>query len=273
VIDLHLHTTASDGLLAPAALVGRAVDAGITVMSVTDHDTVGGLDEAAAAASRLDVRLVAGIEITAVEGQTDVHLLGYFFDPRSPALSAFLAAQRVDRVRRLHSILDRLDALGLTVDVSRLLTLAADDRGRTIGRPQVADALVAAGHARDRNDAFDRWLGQGRPGYVSRRGAIPEEVIDLIGRAGGITSLAHPGLLKMDDLIPRLASAGLAAIEARHSEHDAETERHYREIASRCGLAVSGGSDFHGDLVHGPRTLGTITLPSDDYAGLESRVR
>jgi predicted metal-dependent phosphoesterase TrpH len=271
VIDLHLHTTASDGVLSPRALIGRAAAAGITIASVTDHDTIAGLAEAGAAAADLRITLVSGIEITAIEGDKDVHLLGYFF-AGYPPLSAFLARQRADRVRRLHDLLNRIATLGLTIENKPLLD-AASEPGRSIGRPQIADALVVAGHARDRGDAFDRWLGDGRPAYVPRRGSPPEEVIDLVRRAGGITSLAHPGLLKMDALIPRLAAAGLTALEARHSEHDAETERHYREMAIRCGLAVSGGSDFHGDFVHRARVLGTVTLPAEDYACLEARTR
>ena len=273
MIDLHLHTTASDGTLSPAALVGRAAAAGITVASVTDHDTIAGLAQARAAAADLRITLVNGIEITAIAGEKDVHLLGYFFDVGSAPLAAFLARQRADRVRRLHDLLDRLAALGLKIDSEPLVDAAASASGPSIGRPQIADALVAAGHVRDRGDAFDRWLGDGRPAFVPRRGSTPEEVIDLVRRAGGISSLAHPGLLKMDALVPQLAAAGLTALEVRHSEHDADIERHYREMAARCDLAVSGGSDFHGDFVHGARVLGAVTLPPEDYAGLEARAR
>jgi len=271
VIDLHLHTTASDGLLAPGALVGRAVAAGISILSVTDHDTLAGLDEAGREAARLGVRLVPGIEITAVEDGSDVHLLGYFFDPADAGLSAFLDGQRGDRVRRIAAIADRLSDLGCPIDRERLLASTSACTGRSVGRPHVADAPVAAGHARDRSDAFDRLLGRGKPAFLPRSGARSEAVIDLVARAGGLVSLAHPGILQRDAIIPRLASAGLAALEVRHAEHDAGAERHYREVARRHGLAVTGGSDFHGDADGRPPSLGMVTLPLDDFTALESR--
>lgn len=271
MIDLHLHTTASDGTLAPAALVERAAAAGITVLSVTDHDTVAGLAEARAAAGALGLRLVDGIEITAVEGARDVHMLAYFFDPESPALSAFLARQRADRVRRVEEMAVRLQALGAPIDASALLEIVAREPGRSVGRPQVADALVAAGHAEDRDDAFDRLLGDDCPAYVPRRGATPGDVIVLVRDAGGLVSLAHPGLLRKDAIIPRLVAEGLAAIEVCHSDHDAADERRYRELASSLGVAVSGGSDYHGDSAHRTATIGAVTLPPDDFARLEAR--
>ena len=273
MIDLHLHTTASDGLLTPARLVARAADAGLTVISVTDHDTVAGLPEARAAAAARAVRLIDGIEITAVEGTRDVHMLAYFFDPDAPSLVEFLAAQRVDRVRRVEEMVARLKALGAPVDCADLLDTAAREPGRSIGRPQIANALVAAGFAEDRDDAFDRLLGDDCPAYVPRRGATPGDVIDIVGGAGGLVSLAHPGLLRQDAIIPRLAAAGLAAIEVCHSDHDAADERRYRDMAASLGLAVTGGSDFHGDGAHRRAVIGGVTLPPGDLAQLEARRR
>lgn len=273
MIDLHLHTTASDGTLAPAALVALAAASGITVMAVTDHDTVAGLAEARSAAGMHGVRVIDGVEITAIENGRDVHILGYFIDPGDAALVAFLASQRADRLRRLREIVRRLDELGYPIDGDGVLACAARDAGRSVGRPLLAEALVAAGHAKDRNDAFDRLLGAHAPAFVPRRGAAPDDVIVVVRRAGGLASVAHPGLTGVDAIIPRLASAGLAALEARHSEHDAETEQRYRALAARHGLAVSGGSDFHGDSGHRVPRLGTIGLPAEDFAALEARLR
>lgn len=273
MIDLHLHTTASDGALSPALLVARAASAGITVLAVTDHDTVAGLAEAREAAGRLQLTLVTGIEITAVEQEKDVHVLGYFFDAGDPGLAAFLERQRANRLRRVHEIVERLRALGCGIDLGPVIASIAASPGRSIGRPQIADALVAAGHARDRGDAFDQWLGHDRPAFVPRKGAPPEEVIRHIDRAGGIASLAHPGLTKVDPIIPRLASAGLRALEARHSDHDEATEQYYRELARSHGLDVSGGSDFHGDHQGRAVTLGTVTLGAEDFAVLKSHAR
>lgn len=273
MIDLHLHTTASDGTLAPADLVACAARAGLTILSVTDHDTTAGLAEARAAAAAHGVRLIDGIEITAVEGQRDVHMLAYFFNPRSKALARFLASQRADRIRRVEDMAARLRDLGASIDITELLERAARETGRSIGRPQLADALIAAGYAASRDDAFDRLLGDECPAYVPRRGASPGEVIALVRAAGGIVSLAHPGLLRRDGIIPRLAQEGLAAIEACHSDHDADAERHYRELAVSLGLAVSGGSDYHGDNVHRNATIGGVSLPAEDFERLEARSR
>jgi 3',5'-nucleoside bisphosphate phosphatase len=272
VIDLHLHTTASDGRLAPAALVARARAAGITVLSVTDHDTVAGLAEARGAAEAFGLTFVAGIEITAVDRGRDVHLLGYFFDPADPALAAFLVAQRADRVRRVAVIAKRLAALGVPIDAAALTRRAAERPGTSIGRPQVADALVAAGHVADRTEAFERFIGADGPAFVPRRGASPEEVIAIVRRAGGIASLAHPGLVGNDAIVPRLAAAGLPALEVCHADHDASAERHYRRLAAAYGLAVTGGSDFHGDSLHHPAALGVVGLPADDFARLRALV-
>ncbi len=273
MIDLHLHTTASDGTLAPAALVARAAAAGLTILSVTDHDTTAGLDEAGEAAAARGLTLVSGIEITAVENGRDVHVLGYFIDPHAQALARFLARQREDRLERVTRMGERLRAIGCPVDLDPLLRAAASRTGCSIGRPQVADALVRAGHARDRDDAFDRLLREGGAAYVPRAGESPEFVIGAIREACGIASLAHPGLLGQDELIPRLARAGLAAVEVCHSDHDEAAERRYRDLASRLGLAVSGGSDYHGDGFRRAATLGVVTLPACDYERLRAAVR
>jgi hypothetical protein len=271
VIDLHLHTTASDGRLRPSALIARAAEAGLTVISVTDHDTTAGLTEARHAATALDIRLITGIEVTAVEDACDVHVLGYFYDPGSNRLEDFLRAQRADRIRRVTQIGERLAALGRPIDLAALLDSAARQPERSIGRPRIADALVAAGHAADWNEAFDRWLAAGRPAFVPRRGATVAEAVEIVHAAGGIASLAHPGLLGLDEQLPRFAAAGLDALEARHSEHDHATEQHYRQLAATLGLAVSGGSDFHGESIHDPAALGVVTLDPRDLLILEQR--
>lgn len=270
MIDLHLHTTASDGTCTPEELVWRAHAAGVTVMSVTDHDTTAGVKGASQAASACGLECVPGIEITAVWNGRDVHVLGYFVDPASPTLQAFLDAQRQDRIRRLRRMGARLAALGAPVDVEAVLLDVAGRPHRAVGRPRLAAALVAAGHVASPQEAFERYLGDGCPAFVPREGASPEEVIALIGRAGGIASLAHPGLLGHDELIPGLVRAGLAAIEAYYARHPPETVRWYCHLAARHGLAVSGGSDFHGD---GSRdgALGTCGLPPEAFADLCSR--
>jgi predicted metal-dependent phosphoesterase TrpH len=273
VIDLHLHTTASDGTLSPRDLVARAASAGLTTISVTDHDTVAGLAEAGRAAGERGMEMVPGIEITAVEDGRDVHVLGYYFDPESVALAQFVASQRLDRVRRVREICDRLCGMGLRVAADDVLAEVSAQADRSIGRPAIADALVRAGHARDRDDAFRRLIGRGSPAFVPRLGVRAAEVIDVIAQAGGIASLAHPVLAGIDDLIPSLAARGLAALEARHSDHPPDVEAHYRALAAALGLAVSGGSDYHGEGTSNAASLGVVTLGQDDFAALTRRVR
>jgi predicted metal-dependent phosphoesterase TrpH len=270
MIDLHLHTTASDGLLAPRPLVRRAAAAGLTTMAVTDHDTVGGLAEAREAGIETGIRVVAGIEITAIEDGRDVHVLGYFIDPDDPDLAAFLQSQRGDRIRRVREIASRLAGLGHPIDVEPLVESAA--RGsRSIGRPAIGDALVAAGHCADRNDAFARFLGFGRPAFVPRTGVSGASVVATIHAAKGVASLAHPGILASDELIEPLAHSGLDALEVWHSDHTPEQEDHYARLADRLGLARSGGSDYHGDGLHRACRLGGVQLPAHEFARLEAR--
>ena len=271
MIDLHLHTTASDGLLSPTDLVSRAASCGLRTISVTDHDTCAGLAEAGEAARRLGLRAIPGVEITAIEDGRDAHMLAYFVDTADASFDDFLTSQRSNRIERIREIAGRLDALGCPLDIAALLNTIRERHGRSVGRPQIADALISAGHVRDRDDAFERLLGIGRPAFVARRGPSPEAVISIVAKAGGIVSMAHPGLTALDHLIPRLAAVGLQAIEARHSEHDAATEARYRQLAAHLGLAISGGSDFHGDVGRRATTIGRVTLSADELAALEAR--
>lgn len=268
MIDLHTHTTASDGRCTPAELVARASAAGVTVLAVTDHDTVAACSPAAAACASARIEFVPGIEVTAVADGTDVHVLGYFVDPDSRALAAFLAAQRERRVERVREIIARLKPLGIELDADDVLSAALADTSRSAGRPWIARALVAAGHVPNIGEAFNRWLSSGRPAFVPRLGASPEEVFARIHSAGGIASLAHPVLLKHDDWIPGYAEVGLDALEAYHTDHNEADTAHYLALAARLKLAVSGGSDYHADAAHGGGGPGKVSLPRGDYERL-----
>jgi len=265
VIDLHTHTTASDGRWTPTELVRLASEAGVTVLAVTDHDTTGGCGEAKRASEAAGIAFVPGIEITAVVDGADVHVLGYFVDVESAGLAAFLETQRADRAARVRRIVERLAQSGIELDAEAILKPGREDPSRSPGRPWVARALVSAGHVSTSDEAFERWLERGRPAFVPRTGFRPEQVVEEIHAARGVASLAHPVLVGHDEWLPGLASAGLDAIEAYHSDHDARTTAHYLEIARRLGLAVTGGSDFHGDESHGPRRPGTVCLPRVEF--------
>ena len=271
MIDLHTHTTASDGKCSPSELVARAAAAGVTVLAVTDHDTCDACDEARQSCAAAGITFVNGIEITAVREEVDIHVLGYFFDPESPSLRVFLAEQRRRRLERVGRIIAQLAKLGLPLDADAILRPATDHPGKAIGRPAIARALVAGGYVKTSNEAFATWLSRGRPAFVAREGAAPDTVIAQIHDAGGVASLAHPGLLRRDPWIAGLASAGLDALEAYHTNHDEEATGRYRSTADRLGLAVSGGSDYHADESHGAVRPGSVSLPADAFDQLRER--
>jgi hypothetical protein len=252
--------------------VRAARAAGLTVIAVTDHDTTNGIEEATRAAAEAGIQLVPGIEITSVCEGRDLHMLGYFIDPSSAELTEFLARARADRVRRILAMAERLAALGAPIDPAPILETAG--RGKSVGRPQLASALLAAGYVKTRDEAFERFLDFGGPAFIAREGASPEVVIGVIHRASGLASVAHPGATRRDHVLPALSKAGLDALEVRHPDHDADNERRYRALAGELGLRVTGGSDFHGDTGYRAATLGAVTLPAVDYeAFAASRAR
>ena len=265
MIDLHTHTTASDGRCTPADLVARAKAAGVSVLSVTDHDTVAGADAAAAACRYASIAFVPGIEITAADEGVDVHVLGYFIDRASSSLALFLADQRRQRLERVRLIIERLTSFGIHLDAEAILRPGVEDPGKSAGRPWVARALVAGGHVKTTNSAFERWLSRGRPAFVPRLAAAPADVFARIHEAGGVASLAHPGVLSRDDRIPGYAAAGLDALEAYHTDHDPSMTERYRAMAQRLTLGVSGGSDYNGDETHGAARPGSVSLPRAAY--------
>ncbi len=271
-----MHTTASDGRCTPADLVARVNAAGVTTFAITDHDTVAALAEARVHAEGVRLTLVPGVEVTAVWQGRDVHVLGYWIDPAHPPLVTFLAEQRERRVARVRAIGAALAQAGAAIDVEPLLAQAAAQPGAAVGRPSVARALVAAGHASSVQDAFDRLLGEGCPAFLARTGVPPIEVCAIIHAAGGVASLAHPGVTRRDDCLAQWARDGLDALEAYHSDHSEVDQARYLERAAQFGLAVSGGSDFHGDdpMSHRSRrrALGGVPLPESAWQALVARL-
>lgn len=272
-VDLHLHTTASDGRSTPEQLARQLARAGITIAAVTDHDTTAGIAEVRSHAEPRGIRVISGIEITAVQASEDVHMLGYGFDPGHQGLVSFLATQRVDRRRRLEEMHAKLVSLGAPVDIESQMSAASEKSGKALGRPLLAAALVKAGYVQSIAEAFEKYLGSGGPAFVSRRGASPAEVVELVHAAGGVVSVAHPGKLKSDALIEPLVDAGLDAIEAHHPDHDAAATAAYRARAARLGILVTGGSDFHGRESGRVDAMGRVTLPAEDFARLDERIQ
>jgi predicted metal-dependent phosphoesterase TrpH len=195
-------------------------------------------------------------------------VLGYFIDVCAPTLLTFLAEQRHSRIDRVRQMVDKLSRAGVRLDAEAILKPALEDSGKSAGRAWIARALVAAGYVATTDEAFRRWLERGKPAFVARRGASPEEVFERIHRASGIASLAHPALVGRDEWIPAFVADGLDALEAYHSEHDAETTKRYLAMAGRLGVAVSGGSDYHADETHGAVQLGSVSVPSEAYERL-----
>lgn len=271
MIDLHAHTTASDGRSTPRELVDRARAVGVTTLAVTDHDTMAAVPEVAALAAAAGLGFVPGIEITSVSRGKDAHVLGYFLSPEAPGLSELITDQRRRRVERAREIGQRLEQMGAPIDVDALLATAGERSGKAIARPQIAQALITAGHVATIAEAFDRFLGENCAAYVPHTGASPAEVVRLIAAGGGIASLAHPGHLKQDDVIPELVEAGMAALEVYHSSHDETATAHYLQIARRHSLAVTGGSDYHGEGVRRAEFFGVVNLPEDEFVGFLRR--
>ncbi len=257
-VDLHTHTTASDGSLAPADLVGAAASEGLDAIAITDHDSVEGVPAACAAARELPIDVIPGVELSAVHDGTDVHILGFFIDYRDPVLLARLSELRECRHDRAERMVSALREAGYDVALDDVLVLA---EGGSVGRSHVAKALVGGGHADSVSDAFERLIGRGRPYYVPKPVAEPPAVVDTILSAGGVPVLAHPGITKVDDLVPALVDAGLAGLEVYHGDHTEEMRQRYAQMAEELGLVATGGSDYHGPDAPGV-PLGAAPVPA-----------
>ncbi|MDQ7857377.1 MAG: PHP domain-containing protein [Armatimonadota bacterium] len=242
-IDLHTHTTASDGVLAPAALVEEARRWGVEVLAVSDHDTTAGLDEALGAGAALGVEVWPAVELSCDVEAGEVHMLGYFVDRTLDWFQALLSRLRDGRSLRARRMVERLAALGVPVEFDRVRQIAGE---AAIGRPHVARALVEAGRVRTVAEAFDRFIGRHGPAYVERVKVTPLQAVDVIRAAGGLAVLAHPGWGGQEGMVPALVAGGLDGIEVYHPDHTPDQVRAYAALAGRYGLLVTGGTDFHG---------------------------
>lgn len=257
-IDLHLHSSASDGTLSPQQTVVAALALGMQVIALADHDTVQGVGPALEAARGALLVVVPAVEInTDYEGR-EVHLLGYFIEPTSEDLARSLRALREARRERNRAMLRRLAQLGRPVEESRVEEIA---RGESVGRPHIAAALVQAGYAASGQQAFDRWLGRGKPAFVPRPSFTPQQAIAVIQGAGGIAVLAHPAKGGAEGLLPRLAGAGLQGLEAFHTDHSPRAVARYLALARQLGLLITGGSDSHGPGADRPVGIGSVAVP------------
>jgi len=255
-IDLHSHSTVSDGLDSPAVLVERMAAAGLTAFALTDHDTLQGLPEAREAARRLGIELISGAEISAEwGGQDDIHILALFVDETNSRFLSQLATRQTERRTRGERMARKLVEHGYALDLD---AIRADVGDGVWGRPHLARALIRAGYAASNDEAFDRFLGREHPWYVPYEKWKAEEVIAAIREAGGVSSLAHAVWYREQDaLVAALAAAGLDAIEVFHPDHDAEQERRFAALADARGLLTTAGSDFHG-TIEGRKSPGAV---------------
>ncbi|GAB3487631.1 PHP domain-containing protein [Nocardiopsis coralliicola] len=272
-IDLHTHSSVSDGTEPPAGVIARAQQAGVDVLALTDHDTAAGIP-AAAEAVGAGFTLVPGMELSCADRGSSVHLVCYLFDPEAPELAAELARIRGDRVHRAEEMVRLLKEHGVGVTWEQVERIAfGPDGAGVVGRPHIARAIVEAGAAADVQDAFDRWISSGGPAYAARYALDPVRAVRVVRAAGGVCSLAHPARAEgaftgavREDLAAEMAAAGLGAIEADHPAHTPEEAAHWRGVARGLGLAVTGSSDDHGALT-GHR-IGARTTDPEDFARL-----
>lgn len=269
LIDLHSHTTASDGQYSPDELLQLAANAQITTLAVTDHDTVAGLDACDRAAATHGIRLVPGIEVSAFVGRKEVHILGHFVDRHEARLSRFADELRLEREKRMELMVAKIKGLGFPITMDHVRQIAGDAH---LGRPHLARVLVAGNWCLDTKEAFDRFLGDGKPAAVPRFQVTSSDAIALVHGAGGTATLAHPGTSKVQLFeLEQLKREGLDGLEADHSDHVAHVRERFAGWAAQLDLVPTAGSDFHGEKVAPDRHLGTASMPADRLAALEAR--
>jgi hypothetical protein len=268
-VDLHTHSTASDGIYAPGELLRRAGEAGLRVLALTDHDTTNGIAEAAQAAQGLGIDFIPGIELNTTTKGGEVHVLGYFPEFERPAFQATLASLRNARERRGQRMVEQLNEHGINISWERVRAIAQG----SVGRPHVARALMEAGYVQSVSEAFETYIGKGCVGYVPRYHLSPVDATRLIDSANGLPVIAHPlnlpGLALLREWLPDLCSAGMVGLETYYGPYTTENERELLALADQYHLIPTGGSDFHGPGIH-PTPLGGRYVPYDAVERLKA---
>jgi predicted metal-dependent phosphoesterase TrpH len=266
MIDLHTHSTFSDGSLTPEQLVERAKNLGVTALALTDHDSTSGIPRFMTACRAAQLTGIPGVEISVEVQHGTLHMLGYFVEAGDPGLEAMLVKIRGGRELRNREILDKLNKLGLALTWEEVAAFAGED---VVGRPHFAQAMIARGYVTDKDKAFERYLSKGKPAYTDRFRLFPAESMQAIAKAGGLPVLSHPFTLELSKQalraqVKELKALGLVGIEVYYSEHDQEQVREYLALAKEFDLVATGGSDFHGDqnpAVELGSGFGTLVVP------------
>jgi 3',5'-nucleoside bisphosphate phosphatase len=268
--DLHIHSNFSDGLLSPEEIVRKARDAGLTVIAITDHDTVDGIGPAIAEGEKVGVKVIPGIEFTTDTKDNEIHVLGYYIDYKAQWLQQLLLKIREDRKNRIYKIVDKLKEQGVDISAQEVLALAENG---SAGRPHVARMLIQKGIVKNIPEAFNRFLVRGAPAYIPHFRLTPSEAVQTIVKAGGIPVYAHPAVSNSDEIIPELMANGLAGIEVFYGKHSDAQVKHYRALAEKYGLLMTGGSDFHGFGTGRDVSLGAAQLPDERISAMEEHLK
>lgn len=266
-IDLHIHTTASDGTLTPSQVLEEAARAGLNVISIADHDTTAGVSEAMKAQEEHGVVVIPGVEVSAQDSEGEAHILGYWMDYEDPAFQSFLEKPRAARPDRIVEMCKKLSDLGVSVTPEEVFMLAGNRE--SVGRAHLARVLLQKGYVKEMEEAFQRYLSNRAPAHVKRFKNSLAETLSMIHRSGGISVIAHPGLIEEPDLITRLIHHGVMGIEAFCHEHDREQSERFCRLAHRHGLLITGGSDYHGAMLEKNFRLGDLQVPYECYLRLK----
>ena len=267
--DLHLHTKHSDGFLTSAELLQRAKAVGLSIVSVVDHDTVAGIDECTAIGAELGIEVIPGVEMSTVVADREVHILGYFVDRTNVTLLEYLQFFRMERLKRAERIVEKLNHIKVPLTIESVLERAGKG---SVGRPHIASALVDEGLIGDYHEAFDRYIGVGRPAYERKFQLAPPDAIKLISTSGGLSFLAHPGRSTPESAVTELIRAGLDGIEVVHPSHSPELTTHYKAVVNEYYLLESGGSDFHGGKRNDDAALGAYYVDDERVHAMKRRL-
>lgn len=269
--DLHIHSSISDGLLSPFEIIDWGKKKGLKALSITDHDSISAIDTVLNYSLSKDIELVPGLELSTEYNGVEVHMLGYFYNLKDDSLDSYLDMLRKGRIIRAEKMIYKLNNLGYKIKFDDVVKLAKDIS--SIGRPHIARVMINYGYCKDIEDAFDRFIGFGKPAFVDRYKISPFEAVEVIKSSGGVSSIAHPGLIINIDklsLIKKLKLWGLAGIEAYHISHSIEDTEYFVNVSKELGLIITGGTDCHGVMTNGEPLIGKITVPYENVLKLKS---